>query len=286
MKENSDLKTTNPANTPEPGEKNISQELEDEIYERHLLAKLDCIEKLNKGRNKRNIFIVHPNNGMIVQFRELALELENGFNVYGLKARGLRRGTQMPESPGQLINDYLEQITTLQKKGPYIISGFCGGNTIAYEIARQLEKRNRRVEKVILLDSHVFITDHSYKLVRLMKYLPAAAERWFTSSADNIFKAQIRRGDLILRDTDDDALRVEKVQKYMDVLCAYTISYSIIDAPLLVPQAIESPRPIATQERFDRITRSQATLIKVPGTHDGILEQPYVRKLAEVILNS
>ncbi|MCK5055421.1 MAG: hypothetical protein KAT34_02095 [Candidatus Aminicenantes bacterium] len=285
MNEKVNHETTASQTTLAIGGKKISRELEDEIFEKRLLRKLDCIEKLNNGRNKKNFFIVHPNHGMLYQYKELAAALEKEFNVYGILARGLKPGGKMPEDPERMAGDYLEQILKLQKSGTYFVAGFCGGNPVAYEIGRRLEKSGHKVGKIVLLDSHVFVTDLTWKYMRRVKLLPGFKKKKIIARNMEFFQQEMRTGKYDLRDDDEGGFRKKKVEKYMDVLCRYVVSLDIVNAPLLVPQAIKTPRPVATQERFDRITRSTATLIKVPGTHDSMLEQPHVTILAEVIIN-
>ncbi len=266
-------------------ERTVAKDLEEEIYERRLLAQLDCLEKLNKGRNERNIFIVHPENGMVGQFKEIALALEKKFNVYGIRARGLLQGEKLPGTPRQMIDDYIEQILAFQEREPYILAGFGAGNAIAYEIARELEKRSRRVEKIILLDALMFITDRSYRIIRMLRLLPAFATDRFVSSSEKKFKKRMQREDLVIKDSDDQALRQEKVQKYMTTLAGYVTSYGIVNAPLLALQAEAAPHTPAGQARFDRLTRSRAVSLQAPGSHDGMLEKPHVEKLAQAIMN-
>ena len=268
------------------GRGEISRELEDEIFEKRLLQKLDCIEKLNNGRNKKNFFIVHPNHGMLYQYKELAAELEREFIVYGLLARGLKPKGKMPENPDRMVEDYIEQILKVQKKGPFLISGFCGGNAVAYEITRRLELRKHEVKALVLLDSPPVVRDGEYKFLRMLRYYPAFKRKKIMSFNMDAFEREMRANKFILKDDDDGNFRKKKVEKYMDTLVRYVFYFGFINAPIVTPQSIDSPRPLATQERFDRMTRSAATLIKVPGTHNGILEQPYVKRLAEVIINS
>ena len=174
----------------------------------------------------------------------------------------------------------------MQQSGPFFISGFCGGNVVAYEIACRLEQRKLEVAKVVLLDSHVVISDRAYVSLRYMQYFPKFKKKKLMELHMANFKRDLQGSGFALKDSDDGAFRKNKVEKYMDTLCAHIFYFGIVKAPLLVPHAILTPRPVATQERFDRMTKSTATLIKVPGTHDGMLEQPDVKKLAEVIIDN
>lgn len=266
-------------------EKQISKELEDEIYEKKLLEKLDCIEKLTGGRQDRNIFIIHPNHGMLYQYKELAQLLEKKFNVYGVKAMGLAPGKLMPETPRQLLDEYLAQILKVQEKGPFILSGFCIGNAFAFALAHNLERRGHKVEKLVLLDSIAFVRDHTYKLIRWLRFFPGFVKKKLFAEAEKRFKREMRLKKYILKESDEGGFRKTKVEKYMDVAGRYIFILGIVDAPLLVPHGLDSSRPGATQARFDRLTRSTAALFKVPGTHEGMLKQPDVERLAQLILD-
>jgi 3-oxoacyl-(acyl-carrier-protein) synthase/thioesterase domain-containing protein/aryl carrier-like protein len=268
------------------GEREKSKELEDEIYEQRLLRDLDCLEKLNKGRHERNLFIVHPDTGMLASYKELALLLEKTFNVYGIKARGLEPGTDMPATPGQMIDDYTAQILTFQEDGPYRIAGFGIGNLLAYEIAKRLEQQSRQVEKIVLLDPYIYITDRAFKLRRAATPLPAFIRKAVLFLNERKFKKEIRTGNLLIGEKDDETSRKDKVIKYLNSTAKYAISFGIIKAPLLVLQAKESPYPGTARLRFDRMTGGSVSLVKVPGTHDSLLEKPGVETLADVLIHN
>ena len=268
------------------GERNMSKELEDEIYEQRLLRDLDCLEKLNKGRAGKNIFILHPNSGMLNQYKELALLLEKKYNVYGIKARGPEPGTNMWESPRQMVDDYVEQILIFQESGPYTLAGFGIGNMLAYEIGRKLELLNHQVEKIVMLDPSVFITGRGSRYRKMPAFLPGLVEKAVLALGERKFKRKIRSGKLIIREDDNKNVRKEKVKKYMDILNTCVLSFGVVQAPLSVLQTMESPAPGATRERFERLTGSSVSFARVPGDHDSMLEKPVVEKLAQLIINN
>ena len=232
MKKKGDTKTTAAKRVSTPGKGNISQELEDEIYEKRLLGKLDCLEKLNKSRSKRNIFIFHPNTGMLSQYKELALELERKFNVYGIQVRGLKPGGKMPETPIHMLKDYTEQILAFQKNGPYILAGFCGGNILAFEIGRILERQDQVVEKVILIDAQLIVSDDCYKWHKRLKYLPRFFEKLLIYDSCNAFLKVMRKNNYFIKDDDDAAVRKQKVLNYMNMFCDNPIIFGSINAYL------------------------------------------------------
>ena len=65
-------------------QKNISNQPDEKFFEVPLPNQLDCIEKLNNARNEKNIFIIHPMDGMVNLYKELAVFLGEKYNVYGI----------------------------------------------------------------------------------------------------------------------------------------------------------------------------------------------------------
>ncbi|MCX6582595.1 MAG: amino acid adenylation domain-containing protein [Candidatus Aminicenantes bacterium] len=256
-----------------------------------LIGKLKCIEKLNNGHGKKNLFIVHPQHGMVYQYKEFALLLEREYNVYGLQALGVGPGTQMAEGPRQMIDRYLEEILAVQDSGPYIIGGYCVGSLVGYEIARRLERMGYTVEKLLLFDSRAFITPVSVGILRTMEKLPRFLKQIALALTYNRgFAKAVKTGKYQRtleqdgREIADPKLRKETIEKYMDILIAHVVPLGIIKAPLLSVLAEAAKHDLKIEEGFNRMTKSKATVIRIPGDHDSIFERPYVERLAEVII--
>jgi len=53
-----------------------------------------------------------------------------------------------------IAGHYLEQIKTVQPKGPYLLGGYSFGGTVAFEIAQQLQRSGEQILLLIMLDSY------------------------------------------------------------------------------------------------------------------------------------
>jgi len=274
------------------GEKNIPGKSTAGHDEENLLARLECIERLNKGNNEKNIFIIHPLHGMVSQYKELAVLLGNNYNIYGIQARGLVPGTGMTGTPAEMINDYLHQVLAAQGSGTYIIAGYCVGNIIAYEIVRKLESMNYTVEKLIMFDAHDFFAGYFLKALRVLEHLPGFVKKMIISSLENRVKRKKLKekpakitiaGSDNEQLQDDAALRKEKVRENIGFLARHLLPLELIKAPVLVIKARQSNYPLATGEYFSKMTKGKASLIETPGDHDSIFEKPYVDRLAEIL---
>ncbi|MGE5340424.1 MAG: amino acid adenylation domain-containing protein [Candidatus Omnitrophota bacterium] len=264
-------------------EEKISLELEKEIYEDHLINNLECIEKLNKGRNEKNIFLIHALHGMVNQYNEFALLLEKKYNVYGIQSRGVKTGSRVSRTPNQMINDYLDQILSVQKGGSYIIGGYCNGIKIGYEIVRRLEKLNFPVERLIVFDPHHF--PRTIKILRKIEYFPDVFKKVFFSIIDKKFEKALKLQNLNI---EGGNLNKEEFETYMIVLSKHILPFNIIKSPLLAIIADTSNRdgvPV-NEEDLIKMTKGKATIVRTPGDHNSIWEKPYVEKLAEAVINN
>lgn len=90
----------------------------------------------------RNLFVLPPMLGFAMMYRPLAQRLP-GISFYGFDFVD----TSEPES---VVADHIER---QQPRGPLLLMGYSAGGNLAFETAQELERRGRRVERLILLDS-------------------------------------------------------------------------------------------------------------------------------------
>jgi fatty acid synthase len=128
------------------------------------LVSENTIVKLNSVTKGKNLFLVHPIEGNTSMLRFVAGKLS--CPVYGLN-NTLK--TKL-DSIQTIAADYVEQIQTVQKQGPWVIGGYSFGCSVALEIAIQLQKKfgASAVEQLIMLDGshnyvHSFTGDYSGK---------------------------------------------------------------------------------------------------------------------------
>ena len=60
-------------------------------------------------------------------------------------------GRAMPSTIEAMAASHLELLLETQKEGPYFLGGYCNGGLVAFEMARQLEARGRKVACLILV---------------------------------------------------------------------------------------------------------------------------------------
>lgn len=98
------------------------------------------------------LFCIHGMTGNVLFLRDLATRMPADVPFYALQARGLD-GDELPDQTiEEMATHYIEEIRTVQARGPYLLAGYSGGGVIAYEMARQLREQGEDTVLLAFLD--------------------------------------------------------------------------------------------------------------------------------------
>jgi thioesterase domain-containing protein/acyl carrier protein len=138
------------------------------------------------------LFCFHGAGGNVLSYRELSVYLGSDQPVYGLQCQGLDGDSPLLTKIEDMAALYVKAIRNTQPKGPYFLTGYCMGGTLAYEAAQQLRGQGEEIGFVALLDTmnwHKiplnFWTKSSYWLQRL--WFHAASFRHLDSKGKKEF---------------------------------------------------------------------------------------------------
>ena len=106
-----------------------------------------------KDKSATPFFLCAGMFGNVLNLRHLALHIGADRPVYALQARGLYGEQEPHETFEEMARDYIAEIRAVQPHGPYLLGGFSGGGLTAYEMALQLTAEGEEVAQVILLDT-------------------------------------------------------------------------------------------------------------------------------------
>jgi phthiocerol/phenolphthiocerol synthesis type-I polyketide synthase E len=99
------------------------------------------------------LFCIHGAGGTVLIYRDLSLHLGLDQPFYGLQSQGLD-GSRLPlKTIEEMAALYIRDIRRIQPHGPYFLGGYCGGGTIAYEVAQQLQADGEQVALLALFDT-------------------------------------------------------------------------------------------------------------------------------------
>jgi len=105
----------------------------------------DPIVPMQLTGKKTPLFCVHPGNGGILIFVNLAKYFANDRPFYALRPRGFNKGEECFRTFEEMTEAYLSGIRKYQSHGPYALAGYSVGCPIAFEIAKKLESLGERV---------------------------------------------------------------------------------------------------------------------------------------------
>ena len=98
-------------------------------------------------------FCMHGAGGNVLIYRELSLNLGPDQPFYGLQSQGLDGSCPPLTAVEDMAALYVKEIRKVRPHGPYFLGGYCGGGTIAYEVAQQLCRGGEQVALLALFDS-------------------------------------------------------------------------------------------------------------------------------------
>jgi thioesterase domain-containing protein/acyl carrier protein len=105
--------------------------------------------------SKPPFFCVHGNGANVLVFNDLASHLGSEQPFYGLQARGVDGKEEALDRIEDMAAFYIQEMRTVQPKGPYFLGGFSSGGLVAFEIAQQLHAEGDRVAFLGLFDTFV-----------------------------------------------------------------------------------------------------------------------------------
>ncbi len=114
-----------------------------------------CLQPVQTEGSRSPLFCVHGGAGTILFFHDLAKHLGDGLPLYALQAQGLY-GDALPHARvEEMAAHYLNEIRTVQDKGPYYLVGYCFGAIVAYEMAQRLRAEGQEVAFLASLNGPV-----------------------------------------------------------------------------------------------------------------------------------
>jgi thioesterase domain-containing protein/acyl carrier protein len=99
-------------------------------------------------------FCMHGAGGNVLLYRALSKHLGADQPFYGLQSQGLDGVSEPLASVEEMAALYVREIKKVQRQGPYYLGGYCGGGTIAYEVAQQLWAAGEQVALLALFDTN------------------------------------------------------------------------------------------------------------------------------------
>jgi amino acid adenylation domain-containing protein len=212
----------------------------------------------------RQVFALPPLLGYGAAFRELAAHLPE-HAVYGL---------DFVESEDRL-EVYARALEELQPQGAYVLFGYSAGGNLAFEHARELERRGRQVSDIVLLDS--------FKLEAIRQVAAAEVAAEVRANLDYFGDYIASRPELAhyVEDPAVRALLVRKMEGYVRYLHGID-NAGTIGADLHLIRS-EDIRDDARRVLWAGATRGKLTLHQGAGPHTDMILPAHLPANARLI---
>jgi thioesterase domain-containing protein/acyl carrier protein len=232
------------------------------------------IVELQKGTSRRALFCFPGNSGAVFSFYPLSEKLGPDRGVFVVSYAYLGRRILRPSMEG-LAAACLEGIKKVQSAGPYHLAGYCFGASVAYEVAQQLRAAGEEVALLALLDPELGTPPGP-----LWKDAVEKA-RQFASWLRSIFTGP-RKAESPVQDRG--RLMQARIARYQARALSVHQRYQHLPSQsrlsvIYATQGSESGDFPFWQQR----AAGGIEDFSVPGTHFTMLQEPNVRRLAEIL---
>ena len=252
-------------------------------------------------------FCFHGAGGNVLIYRDLSRHLGSDQPFYGLQSQGLDGSLPPLTTVEDMAALYLKEIRRVQPHGPYFLGGYCGGGTIAYEAAQQLQTDGEQVALLAMFDtmnwSKIPITlwsKSSYAFQRFIFHLASflsldlAGASQFLEEKTEILRSRIPvwRGMLLAKfkkNSDADwstAFVLGRIWQINDDAC-----WRYVPKPYAGP--VTDFRPSKQYRIFDKpdlkwdqLAKGGQEVIVLPVYPASMLLEPFVKHSAEALAES
>jgi amino acid adenylation domain-containing protein len=220
---------------------------------------------LNTSREGSTIFAFPPGTGDALGYGELAKRLDPlGFYAFNF----IESETRIPE--------YVDLILKVDGDGPYVLFGYSGGGNLAFRTVGELERRGKRVNDVVMLDSSRFLQTFRF---------PVEEARRLALEFVGAEGVQAYVDNPVLKDK-----LIRMIERYYETL-ARKPDDALIDANIHVIISENSQdeyrddggRLICSKSGWAAVTRNVFRIYQGSGEHGRMLHQPYLAANAALL---
>jgi acyl transferase domain-containing protein/thioesterase domain-containing protein len=178
------------------------RELAARIADDAFAASWSSLVEINKGHSsKPPLFLMHSEGGNVLEYWLLARYLGDDQPIYAMQAKGLEGEAAVSMTIEEMAEDFITEMRTVQKTGPYYLGGYCLGGLTAYEMARQLIEKKEKVNFLSLISTRTpqNIKDSMAAASMPQKVLSKISER-AALELDNMSRLNLKEKSTYVRD--------------------------------------------------------------------------------------
>jgi thioesterase domain-containing protein len=250
-------------------------------------------------------FCVHPGGGNVLCFLALAQRMGKNQPFYGIQdpntlADPGRDDINLAIPIEEMAARYLEEVKTVQPRGPYHLGGWSFGGFVAFEMAQQLARQGEEVGLLAILDtgwgSERLVQADDVELLEIL-----AGEWGLRVSADELrplhppqrmqyIAERLKAENLVLADIPikliNFQLEILKSRLWAvghHVFKTYPGRITLFRTAELQPDQIEYPDIFSADptKGWGRLSILPVDIQSIPGNHATMVREPHVKVLAD-----
>ena len=284
------------------------RELADHLELEDLSKDWSSIVRLRPDGDRKPLYLVHTPSGNVFSYRFLLADLPKDIPVFGLQAKGLNTQKIPHFSLEEMAAYYVQCILDFQPEGPYYIGGYCFGGLIAYEMARMLQSKGKKVGNVFLIGSDppnvvvplpdTILSDEKIQrsdvghlegmrdmdISDKIEYLKQGTKRLTKRYQKRVWKR-------IFYFCKNNNLPLPKVLRHLNYInreafLNYTSGPYEGDVVLIQGEEQDYKYYYKPLKGWESLVSGKVEVFKIPGDQDSILKEPYATELAKCIEQS
>ncbi len=244
-------------------------------------APSSALVQLKAGIGNKPIFFLHPIEGNVLCYRTLAESLKCKCPIYGVKA--IHPDAKTIE---EIASRYISDIRKIQPSGPYHLLGFSFGGLIAYEIARQLNRRGESIELLLMLDivrpGHPSLPIGSeeallHHLAELLEGKPVPMQELHENRLMEIMH-------LTALPPSEQKLIYEQIKRHLQILSSYKPgSYEGKAVFVQAKDKFFRTKDLCLSSTWNELVKGGIDMYEVSGSHLSMMSSPHVENLANLL---
>jgi thioesterase domain-containing protein len=261
---------------------------------------------------KTPIFCVAGSNGHAFYFRDLAMNFADEHPMYGLETPGRDGSHPLPISVEDHASSLIETLKQTQPKGPYILTGYSSGCSVALEMAFQLEQQGETIILLGIFDAGLvanpdYITQrsdldwiwHMIERIEAVKGISLGLNyEQLAAQSDDQNRWELAAEALYRNNVLPEHSTLSLLKTNLEVMKRVTLNYAtyqpnfVISAPIVLFRA-QDVKEIVVQEHqamshyeqsdwgWQPYSNKPVQVVSVPGNHGQMLYEPNVKILAD-----
>jgi thioesterase domain-containing protein len=232
------------------------------------------------------VIFIHPLRGGLLCFSKLIPSLEFNGNIFGVESIGYSTDRDSLSNVMEMAEIYTKRILDLGIKDNCTLIGYSFSGIIALEVARNLERLGKKINSLILLDSHTFTQSVKEEANNSLRSFLAHKKlmKSDNSSLDVIY-SEITR--LIGYNIPKNKISIERDLKVrtanLKAIVDYEINPEKINSDIYLFRVRDNPNSDELYNQWKTATKGNYVEQFISGSHLTIVESPFVESLAKKI---